>query len=235
MTKTRIYIIRFSNDMLSIVFLFLQMFGGNAQTDETHEQYGICIPHVVVYWERAPLEQHVQHCIVTNFGWAAQNKTIFEPYIDTYIGAHQAGAEADQDDDKLYYKKRKLMTILRNTKLKSSHHIHAIKKCAAISHRMPVMLMDAYSNEIKMMAQVADTWTHHIKQDLKQCNKTLLDLVFRQHRHLEMHIMHDLHNYEEARDIVEQRREHYTNMTRLVTVKRNELMETLARLHAPTP
>ena len=148
------------------------MFGGNAQTDETHEQYGICIPHVVVYWERAPLEPTCTtlHRSLILDGPHKIKQSSSHTLIHT-LEHTKAGAEADQDDDKLYYKKRKLMTILRNTKLKSSHHIHAIKKCAAISHRMPVMLMDAYSNEIKMMAQVADTWTHHIKQDLKQCNR----------------------------------------------------------------
>ena len=202
----------------SLLFLLIKI-------SQAQEDISFCIPDQIVYWDMEPLKDHVQRCLLTNFYWAAQNRTIFAPYTFSYIKAFNISAHADEDDDNLFYKKRTLMTTLRDTQLKVAHHSHAIYKCASIAHKMPTQLMSAYTNEAEMMFSVGKLWSHHIKQDLAHCERVLFDVVKRQHLHLSGHIMNDLHDYSHARDIVRIRREDFIAQANEVKRERIHLID----------
>ena len=211
--------------LLSLVPLVF--FGILAARVETKEDIAFCIPNQIVLWDPQPLEDHLHHCLTTNFYWHAQNRTILKPYVQAYIKAYEISSTADSDDDNLFYKKRSMMTILRDTQLKVTHHMHAIYKCASIAHQMPTRLMSAYTNEAEMMASIGKLWSHHIKQDLRHCERVLFDVVKRQHFHLHGHIMHALHDYSEARDIVRLRRQQFIDQSNVVKKERIHIMDYL--------
>jgi len=211
-----------------LFLLSLLFFCGWPPKVEAQEDIAFCIPDQIVLWDPQPLEDHLHHCLTTNFYWHAQNRTILKPYVHAYIKAFEISQTADNDDDNLFYKKRTLMTTLRDTQLKVTHHMHAIYKCASIAHKMPTRLMSAYTNEAEMMASIGKLWSHHIKQDLRHCERVLFDVVKRQHFHLHGHIMHALHEYSEARDTVRIRREQFIDQSNIVKKERIHIMDYLS-------
>lgn len=150
------------------------------------EEVSVCLPTEIIKWERYEFEQHVQECLVTNFKWKATNSSVIQPYVLAYLEAYSNVVNVEEKDNDLFYKRRTLMAALRDAKLKVTHHIHAMKKCAETA--VSVNLMDAYSNEAQMMTAVMKLWTHNIKQDFNQCKRVLLDMVRRKHYHLQAHI-----------------------------------------------
>ena len=162
-------------------FEFLILCLGFLHATHANSAVRICIPDEIVHWEKEPFEQHILTCLANNFAWLPDKKTI-TPFVSAYINATEANTHADTQDDNLFYKKRSFMTALRETKLKVTHHIHAIRKCADIAHNMPTTLMSAYSNEAQIMQNVAKLWNTHIKQDIQQCQRVLEFIVQKQHK-----------------------------------------------------
>jgi len=162
-------------------FAILILYLGFLHTGYANSAVRICIPDEIVHWEKEPFEQHILKCLANNFAWLPNKKTI-NPFVSAYINATELTTQADIQDNTLFYKKRSFMTALRETKLKVTHHIHTIHKCADIAHKMPTTLMSAYSNEAQIMQNVAKLWNTHIKQDLQQCQHVLQYIVQRQHK-----------------------------------------------------
>ena len=192
------------------------------------EDIEVCLPTKIAAWEEDSFRDHVQSCLLTNFQWRATNASYLQPYIHTYMTALNLSHQADLDDDHLYYKRRILMTTLRDTQLKVTHHIHAIRKCAYISHKMPTKFMDAYTNEAQTLFEAGELWTHHIKQDLYECNRVLFDVVKNQHYHLYHHIVDALKHYVQARDVVERTRESFSNEIDSLKNVRSDLIQYIA-------
>jgi len=204
-----------------MLFIFLVILS----TVSAFEGISLCLPNAIVEWEEPLLEHHVHQCLVDNFNWKANNKTIILPFVTSYIKAYQKRQVANYKDNELFYKKRTLIVALRDTQLKVTHHIHAIEACA--SNRMPTMFMDAYSNEANMMNTVTDMWTHHIKQDLKQCHKLLLDIIQRQQLNLRAHLHHSLLKYTKAKEETEEARAVQLYVEKQVEITRHQLVKAL--------
>jgi len=139
-----------------------------------------CLPVEIVKWDQYELEDHVQDCLLTNFKWKAT--TLLSGYVLSYIEAYTRMETVEEKENDLFYNRHALMSALRDTKLKATHHIHALKKCA--ENGMPVTLMDAYSSDDNLMATRIELWSHHVKQDFDECKRVLLDIA--RHKHLEM-------------------------------------------------
>lgn len=174
---TYIYIYLFGIMRFAILIIYL----GFLQCGHSNTAVRICIPDEIVHWEKEPFEQHILKCLANNFAWLPDTKTI-HPFVSAYINVTELATQADIQDDTLFYRKRSFMTALRETKLKVTHHIHAIRKCADIAHKMPTTLMSAYSNEAQLMQNVAKLWNTHIKQDIQQCQRVLQYIVRNQHK-----------------------------------------------------
>lgn len=174
---TYIYIYLFGTMRFAILIIYL----GFLQCGHSNTAVRICIPDEIVHWEKEPFEKHILKCLANNFAWIPDKKTI-QPFVSAYTNVTELTTQADIQDDTLFYKKRSFMTALRETKLKVTHHIHAIHKCADIAHKMPTTLMSAYSNEAQIMQNVAKLWNTHIKQDLQQCQHILQYIVQKQHK-----------------------------------------------------
>ena len=138
--------------------------------------------------------------------------------------AIESGKQADIQDDDLFYKKRSFMTALRQTKLKVTHHIHAIHKCANIAHKMPTKLMDAYSNEAEIMRSMAQLWSTHVKQDITQCQHVLEFLVKKKHRNILYELKYAQTNYQDSIQKVEQARQYHQQQINHTFEERKKLI-----------
>ena len=146
-----------------------------------------CLPSDLVHWDREPLYKQVRTCLQTNYLKGINSTSIYQ-YTDAYIEAWESLKNTSVADDHLYYAKRDLMAEIRDMQLKTTHHAHAIAKCADISKRMPVNIMSSITKEGKYAEFAADVWQHHIHQDLDYCKKLLLIDVKEHNEHMIHHV-----------------------------------------------
>lgn len=153
-----------------------------------------CVPHQLKEWDTVDLTQSVKQCLLDNYVHKAASLSLGK-YIAAYQDAWSSKQRAEAADNLLYHNKRELMLYLRDTKLKAANHMHAIQKCAAIGHRMPRVIMDAYTDEAEMMFRVMGVWTHHSRVELEHCGLLLNNIVSKTHHHTVHHILTRYHVY----------------------------------------
>lgn len=186
-----------------------------------------CLPHILKEWSSEDLTTTTKTCLVENYIHEANNNIFLDDYVHAYQHAWQSHKLAEEEDNRLYHHKRELMMFLRDTKLKAANHMHAVIKCASIGHRMPKVIMDAYTDEAKMMFRVMDIWTHHTRVDLEHCGLLLNNIVAKTHRHAAAHILTLFHKYMKQLHVVEDARESATHAYTDMLQERQTIVNTL--------
>lgn len=168
-----------------------------------------CIPIKVVEWRREDLFRTTTKCLDNNF---VHEHGDVDDWADAYMDALEANRQADREDQNLISVRRELMLTLRETQVKTTHHKHAIEKCASLANKMPHHIAENYANEMEITIESIDLWLHHARQDLRHCSRLLHDIVERQQQHMKQHLVDDhvifqtqLKRAEHAREIAQQK------------------------------
>lgn len=167
--------------MLLLLFLFFRMATASDQSAVL-----FCVPHTLKITD-GNVFNIIQSCLTDNFVRIA-NTSIIDTYVDAYDKALNAKVISEQTDNDLFLSKHEMILAMRDLRIRASRHIHAVESCASISHRMPSMIVDTYTDEAKMMQQVSDLWMHHIRVDLKRCFNILKQIMTKSHKYTAYHL-----------------------------------------------
>lgn len=167
--------------MLWLLFLFFNL----AVSSETSAVL-FCVPHALKITDGNVLSK-IDGCLTNNF-IRIQNRSVLSTYVDAYDNALEAKLASEKADDDLFLSKHEMTITMRDLRIQASRHIHAVESCSAISHKMPSMIVDLYTDEAQMMFHASDVWMHHIQVDLRRCNQLMKQIVTQSHRHAAHHL-----------------------------------------------
>tara|TARA_B100000780_G_C21119261_1_gene453199 strand:- start:2039 stop:2683 length:645 start_codon:yes stop_codon:yes gene_type:complete len=172
--------------LIFLLLFFLKMAHGVVHGVETSAIL-FCVPHTLKINAVSIMLSNIQDCLSNNF-IRLQNVSVVSTYVAAYNVALTAKLASEEAVDALFLSKHEMTITMRDLRIQASRHIHAVESCAAISHRMPSIVVDMYTDEAAMMFQVSKLWMHHIQVDLNRCYDLMKQIVTNSHRHAIHHL-----------------------------------------------
>lgn len=156
-------------NMYWVLFLFF------VSCQALQETVMFCIPSQLESIEKQTLEKNIKKCLETNFIYGVDNLPSKEQFLESYLNTFRQKQITEQLEDTSQHQKEQLMLILRDIQKKSSNNVHAIKKCASLSEKMPISISIAL--EVSDIFSKYKLWKHHTKKDFDYCSFVLHDRV----------------------------------------------------------
>ena len=156
-------------NMYWVLFLFF------IRCQALEETVMFCIPTQLESIEKQTLESNIKKCLESNFIYGIDHLSSKEHFLESYTKTANQKQISEQLEDTAQHEKEQLMLILRDIQFKSANNVHAIKKCADMSEKMPISV--AIALEMSDIFSKYKLWQHHSKKDLEHCSYVLQNRV----------------------------------------------------------